>query len=152
MTYSGVGKCRQVGISESGIDDAVQKLVARGYKVGRIEQLETSEEAKARGANSVIRRKLVNVCTSSTTDSNIGPDAVHLLAVKEGSCGLDNGSIIFGFAFVDCAALKVWIGSVTDDTSYAALGTLLMQVSPKEIIYESLSREAQKALKKYSLT
>ncbi|RYR57388.1 hypothetical protein Ahy_A05g023121 [Arachis hypogaea] len=31
-----------VGISESGIDDAVQNLVARGYKVGRVEQLETS--------------------------------------------------------------------------------------------------------------
>ncbi|KAL6984821.1 DNA mismatch repair protein msh7 [Sarracenia purpurea var. burkii] len=30
MTFSGVGKCRQVGISESGIDDAVQKLIARG--------------------------------------------------------------------------------------------------------------------------
>ncbi|GAB2292219.1 DNA mismatch repair protein msh7 [Dionaea muscipula] len=152
MTYSGVGKCRQVGVSESGIDDAVQKLVARGYKVGRMEQLETSEQAKARGANSVIQRKLVNVCTPSTTDENMGPGAVHLLAVKEGSCALDDGSIVFGFAFVDCAALKVWIGSVTDDTSYAAFGALLMQVSPKEIIYESrgLSREAQKALKKYS--
>ncbi|BFG39939.1 hypothetical protein CerSpe_262130 [Prunus speciosa] len=31
MTLSGVGKCRQVGISESGIDDAVEKLVVRGY-------------------------------------------------------------------------------------------------------------------------
>ncbi|KAL5570596.1 hypothetical protein UlMin_027171, partial [Ulmus minor] len=41
-----------VGVSESGIDDAVQKLVARGYKVSRIEQLESSGEAKARGANS----------------------------------------------------------------------------------------------------
>ncbi|XP_010497385.1 PREDICTED: DNA mismatch repair protein MSH7-like, partial [Camelina sativa] len=51
MTMSGVGKCRQVGISESGIDEAVQKLLARGYKVGRIEQLETSDQAKARGAN-----------------------------------------------------------------------------------------------------
>lgn len=27
----------QVGISESGIDEAVQKLIARGYKVGRME-------------------------------------------------------------------------------------------------------------------
>ncbi|GAB4839197.1 DNA mismatch repair protein msh7 [Ancistrocladus abbreviatus] len=154
ITHSGVGKCRQVGISESGIDDAVQKLVARGYKVGRMEQLETSQQAKARGANSVIRRKLVNVITPSTTDENIGPDAVHLLAVKEGSSGLDNGSVVFGFAFVDCAALKVWIGSVSDDTSCAALGALLMQVSPKEIIYESrgLSQEALKALKIYSST
>ncbi|GMY35996.1 DNA mismatch repair protein MSH7 isoform X2 [Fagus crenata] len=155
MTLSGVGKCRQVGISESGIDDAVQKLVARGYKVGRMEQLETSDQAKARGANSVIQRKLIQVVTPSTkTDGNIGPDAVHLLAIKEGNCGLDNGSVIYGFAFVDCAALRIWIGSINDDASCAALGALLMQVSPKEVIYESrgLSKEAQKALRKYSLT
>ncbi|XP_030954394.1 DNA mismatch repair protein MSH7 isoform X2 [Quercus lobata] len=155
MTLSGVGKCRQVGISESGIDDAVQKLVARGYKVGRVEQLETSDQAKARGANSVIQRKLVQVVTPSTaTDGNIGPDAVHLLAIKEENSGLDNGSIVYGFAFVDCAALRIWVGSINDDVSSAALGALLMQVSPKEVIYESrgLSKEAQKALRKYSLT
>ncbi|KAG6723721.1 hypothetical protein I3842_03G222000 [Carya illinoinensis] len=155
MTFSGVGKCRQVGISESGIDDAVQKLVARGYKVGRIEQLETSDQAKARGSNSVIPRKLVQVVTpSTTTDGNIGPDAVHLLAIKEEHSGLDNGSIVYGFAFVDCAALKIWVGSIKDDASCAALGALLMQVSPKEVIYESrgLSKEAHKALRKYSLT
>ncbi|GLT98512.1 hypothetical protein SLE2022_160140 [Rubroshorea leprosula] len=155
MTISGVGKCRQVGISESGIDDAVQKLVARGYKVGRIEQLETSQQAKVRGSNSVIPRKLVQVITPSTSvDGNIGPDAVHLLAIKEGSCEVGNGSTVYGFAFVDCAALKFWVGSISDDASCAALGALLMQVSPKEIIYESrgLSRETQKALRKYSLT
>ncbi|OMO58071.1 hypothetical protein COLO4_34897 [Corchorus olitorius] len=194
ITISGVGKCRQVGISESGIDDAVQKLVARGernrevltiesaleenvstisghsflslhilihffmfrrYKVGRIEQLETSEQAKARGANSVIQRKLVQVITPSTTvDGNIGPDAVHLLAIKEGNYGLDNSSAVYGFAFVDCAALKFWVGSISDDATCAALGALLMQVSPKEVIYDNrgLSREAHKALKKYSFT
>ncbi|XVE54298.1 hypothetical protein DITRI_Ditri03aG0069600 [Diplodiscus trichospermus] len=155
MTVSGVGKCRQVGISESGIDDAVQKLVARGYKVGRMEQLETSEQAKARGANSVIPRKLVQVITPSTTvDGNIGPDAVHLLAIKEGKYGVENSSTVYGFAFVDCATLKFWVGSISDDATCAALGALLMQVSPKEVIYESrgLSREAHKALKKYSFT
>ncbi|KAM1508454.1 hypothetical protein ACFX10_017762 [Malus domestica] len=153
MTLSGVGKCRQVGISESGIDDAVEKLVVRGYKVGRIEQLETSDQAKARGAKAVIPRKLVQVVTpSTTTDGNIGPDAVHLLALKEVSSEVHNGSVVYGFAFVDCAALKFWIGAISDDASCAALGALLMQVSPKEVIYESrgLSREAQKALKKYS--
>ncbi|XP_052182487.1 DNA mismatch repair protein MSH7 [Diospyros lotus] len=156
MTFSGVGKCRQVGISESGVDDAVQKLIARGYKVGRMEQLETSEQAKARGgATSVIQRKLVQVLTPSiTTDGNLGPDSVHLLAIKEGNCELNNGSTAYGFAFVDCAALKFWVGSISDDASCAALGALLMQVSPKEVIYESpgMSREAQKALKKYTLT
>nr|XP_007152815.1 hypothetical protein PHAVU_004G162000g [Phaseolus vulgaris]ESW24809.1 hypothetical protein PHAVU_004G162000g [Phaseolus vulgaris] len=155
ITLSGVGKCRQVGISESGIDDAIQKLVARGYKVGRVEQLETSEAAKARGANSVVRRKLVQVVTPSTNvDGNIGPDAVHLLAIKEESNGLDNGSVVYGFAFVDCARLRFWVGSIDDDTSCSALGALLMQVSPKEVIYDSrgLSKEAQKALRKFSLS
>ncbi|XP_010527197.1 PREDICTED: DNA mismatch repair protein MSH7 [Tarenaya hassleriana] len=155
MTVSGVGKCRQVGISESGIDDAIQKLVARGYKVGRMEQLETSEQAKARGANSIIPRKLVQVVTPSTaSEGNIGPDAVHLLAIKEVQVGIENSSTVYGFAFVDCAALRFWVGTISDDASCTALGALLMQVSPKEVVYESkgLSREAQKALRKYTLT
>nr|AAF06013.1 MutS homolog 7 [Arabidopsis thaliana] len=155
MTMSGVGKCRQVGISESGIDEAVQKLLARGYKVGRIEQLETSDQAKARGANTIIPRKLVQVLTPSTaSEGNIGPDAVHLLAIKEIKMELQKCSTVYGFAFVDCAALRFWVGSISDDASCAALGALLMQVSPKEVLYDSkgLSREAQKALRKYTLT
>ncbi|XP_020249887.1 DNA mismatch repair protein MSH7 isoform X2 [Asparagus officinalis] len=150
MTISGVGNCRQVGISESGIAGAVQKLIARGYKVGRMEQLETSDQAKARGKSSVIERKLVHVSTPSTTiDNNIGPYAVHLLALKE---GVKNGSPIYGFAFLDYAALKFWVGSISDDGSFAGLGALLMQVSPREIVYESsgLSKEAHKALIKYA--
>ncbi|KAJ4846391.1 DNA mismatch repair protein msh7 [Turnera subulata] len=154
MTLSGVGRCRQVGIAASGIDDAVEKLVSRGYKVGRVEQLETSDQAKSRGSNSVVRRKLVQVVTPSTvTDGNIGPDAVQLLAIKEENFGLDGGATTYGFAFVDCAALRFWVGSINDDASNAALGSLLMQVSPREVLYESgvLSKEAQKALRKYSL-
>ncbi|KAK1662174.1 hypothetical protein QYE76_050333 [Lolium multiflorum] len=152
MTISGVGKCRQVGISESGIDDAVEKLLARGYKVGRIEQMESAVQAKARGPNSVIERKLVHVSTPSTAaDSNIGADAVHLLALKEVTLA-SNGSRVYGFAFLDYAALKIWVGSLEDDDSSAALGALLVQVSPREIIYESsgLSRESRKSMLKYA--
>nr|CAB3471982.1 unnamed protein product [Digitaria exilis] len=137
MTVSGVGKCRQVGISESGIDYAVDKLVARGYKVGRIEQMESANQAKARGSNSVIKRKLLHVATPSTAaDSNIGTDAVHLLALKEVTLS-SSGSRVYGFAFLDYAALKIWVGSLHDDESSAALGALLVQVSPREIIYET---------------
>ncbi|KAF8707212.1 hypothetical protein HU200_030459 [Digitaria exilis] len=152
MTVSGVGKCRQVGISESGIDYAVDKLVARGYKVGRIEQMESANQAKARGSNSVIERKLLHVATPSTAaDSNIGTDAVHLLALKEVTLS-SSGSRVYGFAFLDYAALKIWVGSLHDDESSAALGALLVQVSPREIIYETsgLSKETHKTIKKYS--
>ncbi|XP_072964211.1 DNA mismatch repair protein MSH7 isoform X1 [Typha angustifolia] len=153
MTISGVGKCRQVGISEAGIDEAVQKLIARGYKVGRMEQLETSDQAKARGATSVIQRKLVHVSTPSTVvDGSIGPDAVHLLALKEGKQLSEKGSAVYGFAFLDYAALKFWVGSIRDDDSCAGLGALLMQVSPREVIYEGsgLSKETHMALTKYA--
>ncbi|KAM0918681.1 hypothetical protein ACQ4PT_008711 [Festuca glaucescens] len=150
MTISGVGKCRQVGISESGIDDAVEKLLARGYKVGRIEQMESAVQAKARGPNSVIERKLVHVSTPSTAaDSNIGADAVHLLALKEVTLA-SNGSRVYGFAFLDYAALKIWVGSLQDDDSSAALGALLVQVSPREIIYESSGQVVK--LKTFLLT
>ncbi|XP_040377503.1 DNA mismatch repair protein MSH7 [Oryza brachyantha] len=152
MTISGVGKCRQVGISESGIDVAVEKLLARGYKVGRIEQMESADQAKARGSNSVIQRKLVHVSTPSTVgDSNIGADAVHLLSLKEIAL-TSNGSRVYGFAFLDYAALKIWVGSFHDDDTFAALGALLVQVSPKEIIYETsgLSKETHRSIRKYA--
>ncbi|KAG6516026.1 hypothetical protein ZIOFF_026473 [Zingiber officinale] len=224
MTISGVGKCRQVGVSEAGIDDAVHKLTSRGtgrkmretvkgegkrelraatvvvaeavvavtdgcvrmrtrewrerrrmrwccckrrerkkkkeeercccrYNVGRMEQLETSEQAKARGASSVIQRKLVNVSTPCTpSDGNMEAEAVHLLALKEGDCGSKDGSIFYGFAFLDNASLKCWVGSISNDNSCAALGALLVQISPKEIIHErsGLSEATRVALKKYA--
>ncbi|GJR86635.1 DNA mismatch repair protein MSH7 [Tanacetum coccineum] len=146
MTMSGVRKCRHVvlkalqlepfspgvfinlvGISESGIDDAVEKLLARGWQV---EQLETSEQAKSRGGTAVSQMELVNVLTPSTLiHGNIGPQAVHLLALKEGTSGLDDGTTAYGFAFVDCVALQFWVGSIIDDASSPALGALLMQCS-----------------------
>ncbi|CAN6456396.1 unnamed protein product [Victoria cruziana] len=156
ITESGVGKCKQVGIPESGIDSAIEKLLARGYKVGRMEQTETAEQAKTRGgASAVIQRKLVHVLSPSTSGNTDA--AVHLLAIKEiifqenfESNGTN--SYAYGFAFVDFAALKFWVGSFYDDTSCSGLGALLMHVSPKEVIYETggLSKEAQKVMKKYA--
>lgn len=39
-----------------------------------------------------------------------------------------NSSRVYGFAFLDYAALKIWVGSFHDDDSSAALGALLVQV------------------------
>lgn len=46
----------------------------------------------------------------------------------QGNNNLDNGSVVYGFAFVDCAALRFWVGSIDDDASCSALGALLLQV------------------------
>lgn len=48
---------------------------------------------------------------------------------------LDNGTNVYGFAFVDCAALKFWVGSIIDDASFSGLGALLMQVCSLTIFY-----------------
>ncbi|KAL2612521.1 hypothetical protein R1flu_024213 [Riccia fluitans] len=154
LTVSGVGKCRQVGCPESGIDDAVQKLVSRGCKVGRMEQIETAEQARAkRGDKATVQRELVQVVTPSTVmDGNIRPEAVHLLAIKEevreatsyipGKAS--NLVVAIGFAFVDAAAGRFYVGSLSDDVSYINLKTLLTQVAPQEVLYEQggLSKEA----------
>lgn len=155
LTISGVGKCRQVGVPESGIEDAVQKLLARGYKVGRMEQIETAQEAKAkRGSTATVNRELFNVLTPATAIDEIRkPEAVHLLALKEEMVGKEsNASVGYGFAFVDAAACQFFVGSLSDDSSCSALGSLLMQVSPQELLFETggLSKETRKALKKYS--
>ncbi|KAJ7570933.1 hypothetical protein O6H91_01G140300 [Diphasiastrum complanatum] len=135
ITLSGVGKCRQVGVSESGIDEAVQKLVARGYKVGRMEQIETAAQAKAlRGPKATIQRELMQVLTPSTLiDGNLRPEAIHLLALKEElSQGLDGKeSCTYGFAFVDAAVGRFYVGSIRDTSSRSALGALLTQVVNK---------------------
>ncbi|CAM6101701.1 unnamed protein product [Calypogeia fissa] len=156
LIVSGVGKCRQVGCPESGIDDAIQKLVSRGYKVGRMEQIETAAQARANGGpNVTVQRELTQVLTPSTMmDGNIRPEAVHLLALKEGACdeaGKEgNATMAIGFAFVDAAVGRFYVGSLRDDSARSALLTLLRQVAPQEVLYEigGISDETRRALRR----
>eukprot|EP00897_Mesotaenium_endlicherianum_P009401 jgi/Mesen1/848/ME000112S10999 len=158
LTVSGVGKCRQVGVPESGIEDAVSKLVARGYKVGRMEQTETGEQAKARGGpRAMVQRALTQVISPATlTDGSLRPEAVHLLAIKEGVEEGEGSSpeavTTIGFAFLDAAAGHTYVGSIRDDASRATFGALLMQVCPQELLHEAggLTAETRKMLKRAS--
>lgn len=53
---------------------------------------------------------------------------IFYVSTFQGEPGPDGGSVGYGFAFVDCATLRIWIGSIPDDASCAALGALLVQV------------------------
>eukprot|EP00884_Botryococcus_braunii_P000476 jgi/Botrbrau1/10429/Bobra.0133s0036.1 len=158
MTITGVGHCRQVGCPESGIDDAVARLVAAGYKVGRLEQMETAAEAKAkRGPKACIRRELTRIHTPATATGLVAADAVHLMALCEeedmaSPCGSVAGTpshhTRFGFAFLDAAAGRYYVGTATDDAGRGNLGALLIQVAPREIIVPKgrLSSATQRSL------
>jgi len=120
-----------------------------------MEQIETAQEAKAkRGSTATVNRELINVLTPSTAiDGILQSEAVHLLALKEETVGRENdSSVAYGFAFVDAAACQFFVGSLTDDSSRSSLGSLLMQVSPQELLFETggLSKVTWKELKKYS--
>ena len=152
MTVTGVGHCRQVGCPESGIDEAVAKLVARGYKVGRMEQMETAAEAKQRdGSKACIRRELLHVHTPATlVGSGLArADAIHLLALWEttaarrgspapaassASSSQREYDATFGFAFLDAASGAVCAGETRDDFSRNGLRALLAQVNPSEVL------------------
>ncbi|KAL4568188.1 hypothetical protein LXL04_023795 [Taraxacum kok-saghyz] len=68
-------------------------------------------------------------------------DVVHeSKKIKKSARSVDDGSIAYGYPFVDCAALRFWDGSISNDASCAscaALGALLMQVSPADVLFES---------------
>ncbi|MCO5575124.1 hypothetical protein L7F22_028921 [Adiantum nelumboides] len=146
MTVSGVGRCRQVRVPESGIEEAIEKLLARWQNGAS----GTAEQTKAkRGPGAVLTPLTV-------MDENIKPEAVRLLALREephldfNSCTEDK--CVFGFAFVDAAAGQFYVGSLHDDDARSSLGALLAQVVPRELLYElgGLSDETVKALRRYS--
>ena len=47
-----------------------------------------------------------------------------------------NAKVAIGFAFVDAAVGRFYVGSLHDDCSRSALLTLLRQVAPQEVLYE----------------
>jgi len=146
MTVSGVGHCRQVGCPESGVDAAIAELVRRGHKVGRIEQMETAAEAKARTGSktAVIRRELLEVTSPATAvDGDLLPHGkggkggssrggqsgvrpAHLMAIAEGIAERGDGnakaSATVGFAFLDAAAGTLRCGSFADDAGSVSCG------------------------------
>ncbi|KAK9867213.1 hypothetical protein WJX84_002119, partial [Apatococcus fuscideae] len=141
MTITGVGHCRQVGCPESGVDEAVQRLTQMGYKVGRIEQMETAKEAKeSRGPKATIQRELTRIHTPATNTGSIGVDAVHLMALHEQeemdteAASTQLNRVHYGFAFLDAAAGRFYVGSTSDDASRANLGALLTQIAPRELL------------------
>lgn len=79
----------QVGCPESGVEEAVARLTAAGYKVGRMEQTETAAEAKAaRGNKACIRRQLTRIHTPATATGAPQQQPTHSLQGRAESMGV----------------------------------------------------------------
>ncbi|KNC52130.1 DNA mismatch repair protein msh6 [Thecamonas trahens ATCC 50062] len=140
---------RMCGVPEMHFQKWAAQLVALGYKVARVDQVETKigsdlarkDGSKAKGAN-LIRRKLTQVLTAGTLVEDellASPDAAYLLAIAEvpahgSGSGAPATSHTLGVAFVDCATGKFYATQLNDNEHLTLLETLLVQIKPKEVL------------------
>ncbi|KAF9876970.1 hypothetical protein CkaCkLH20_05816 [Colletotrichum karsti] len=147
---------RMVGVPESSLDMWVNQFVAKGYKVARVDQMESAlgKEMRERGdtapkakkADKIIRRELACILTGGTlVDGSMLQDdlATFCVAIKE---SVIDGKPAFGITFVDCATGQFFISEFEDDADLTKFETFVAQTSPREIILEK-SRISTKAVR-----
>ncbi|KAG8973234.1 DNA mismatch repair protein msh6 [Tulasnella sp. 425] len=140
-------KMKMVGVPEYAFDLWASKFLAKGYKVGKVEQAETmlgaemrmaaekekggKAKAKAPPPDKIVRRELRKVLTNGTlVDANMLQDdqAGHCLAIREVE-DEDN----FGLCVLDAATGEFNLCSFVDDVCRTKLETMMRQLRPKEL-------------------
>ncbi|KAI1098555.1 DNA mismatch repair protein Msh6 [Jackrogersella minutella] len=145
---------RMVGVPESSLDMWVNQFIAKGYKVARVDQMETAlgkemrerVDTKAKKQDKIIRRELACILTGGTlVDGSMLQDdmATYCVAIKESA--IDDHPA-FGVAFVDAATGQFFISEFEDDVDLTKFETLVAQTSPRELLLEK-SRISTKALR-----
>lgn len=152
---------RMVGVPEASLDMWASQFVAKGYKVARVDQMESAlaKEMRERDGQSdkktpkkedkVIRRELAAVLTSGTlVDTGMlqGDMSTYCMAIKE----IERDNLpAFGVAFVDTATAQFQLCEFTDDIDMTKFETLIAQMRPGELLIEKscISAKALRILK-----
>ncbi|CAI5771285.1 mismatch repair Msh6 isoform X2 [Podarcis lilfordi] len=151
------------GFPEIAFDRYCTILVQKGYKVVRVEQIETPEmmEARCRALahptkyDRVVRREICRVISKGTQtygildSDDLDSHNKYLLCVKEkvdDSAGLQR---TYGVCFVDTTVGKFYLGQFSDDRHCSRFRTLLAHHIPVQILFErgNPSAETQKIFK-----
>lgn len=143
---------RMVGVPEASLDHWANQFVAKGYKIARVDQMETalgkdmrerdeksgSKTGKEQKEEKVIRRELAAVLTAGTlVDGGMLQDdmATFCAAIKEGECECMPA---FGIAFVDTATGQFQLTEIIDDLDMTKFETFVAQVRPGELVLEKV--------------
>ncbi|CAG8706945.1 12687_t:CDS:2, partial [Racocetra fulgida] len=89
----------------------------------------------------IIRRELTSVLTAGTIVEGgllTNEMATYCMSIKE-SCPAENAPPTFGICFVDTATAEFHLASFVDDVDRTQFETLIMQVKPKEIVFEKVN-------------
>ena len=149
----------QVGVPEQSFNFWAAKFLAKGYKVGRVDQAETALGAEMRvaadkgkkkglsaadkGGDKIVRRELNKVYTNGTlVDAELLTDdqAGHCVSIREaeGEDGRDRQC--FGVCVLDSATSEFNLSAFEDDVCRTKLETLMRQLRPKEIVFTKVRR------------
>ncbi|RYO84851.1 hypothetical protein DL766_001525 [Monosporascus sp. MC13-8B] len=145
---------RMVGVPESSLDMWVNQFIAKGYKVARVDQMETAlgkemrerDASKAKKQEKIIRRELACILTGGTlVDGSMLQDdmATYCAAIKE---SVVDDHPAFGITFVDAATGQFFLSEFEDDVDLTKFETFVAQTNPRELILEK-SRISTKALR-----
>jgi len=145
---------RMVGVPESSLEIWVNQFIAKGYKVARVEQMESAlakemRERDTKKQDKIVRRELACILTGGTlVDAGMLQDdnATYCVAIKEAV--LDDHPI-FGVSFVDAATGQFFISEFEDDVDLTKFETFVAQINPRELVLEKskLSTKALRILK-----
>ncbi|TFY82733.1 hypothetical protein EWM64_g1284 [Hericium alpestre] len=157
-------KMCMVGVPEMSFNFWAAKFLAKGYKVGRVDQAETAlgaemrmaaNKGKGKGAakgdgDKIVRRELNKVYTNGTlVDEELLTDeqAGHCVSIREDhEAGPDGG---FGICVLDSATSEFNLSAFADDVCRTKLETVVRQLRVKEVVFTkgNLSVETTRLLK-----
>lgn len=151
LAGGGRANMKLAGVPEMSFDYWAAAFIAKGYKVARVDQVETAlakemrESGGGKKEDKVIRRELTCVLTGGTlVDDGMMVDelATYCMAIKQVGSN-------FGVAWTDTATGQFMVTQFKDDVDYSQFETLVAQVRPGEFILEKgvISQRAVKILK-----
>ena len=147
---------RMVGVPEAVLDHWANQFVAKGYKIARVDQMESAlgKDMRERAQDQkkeekIIRRELASVLTSGTlVEGGMLQDdmATYCVAIKETE---RDGKPCFGIAFVDTATAQFHLTDIVDDADMTRFETFVAQTRPGELLLEKscISVKALRILK-----
>lgn len=151
---------RMVGVPESSLDHWANQFVAKGFKIARVDQMETalgkemreredSVGPKSKKVDKVIKRELACVLTKGTLveGSMLEDDmATFCVSIKE---SVIDDQPAFGIAFVDAATGQFFVSEFIDDIDLTKFETFVAQCRPQELLLEKscISVKALRILK-----
>ncbi|KAJ3415706.1 DNA mismatch repair protein msh6 [Chytridiales sp. JEL 0842] len=151
---------KMCGVPENSFETWASQFVAKGYKVAKVDQVETAvgkemrEKKHGQGnkkEDKVIRRELTMVLTAGTlVDAQLLTNdmSTYCMSIKE-EVVADHQPPSFGICFVDTATAEFHVSFFEDDIERTKFETLLLQLKPKELVLEKglVSQKTARVLK-----